>query len=67
MIVSYKLMQDNNEIKKGTITIPNMDKTMGLKMFESLKKRTWKYLDQYDENITVMSKLCVDKVMTEIQ
>ncbi|MBS1917309.1 MAG: hypothetical protein JST87_13610 [Bacteroidetes bacterium] len=66
MVVSYRILQDGTEAKKGVITIPNKDKTLTLKMFQSLRKKTWQYLDQYDENITVMSKRVIDQLITEL-
>jgi hypothetical protein len=67
MIVSYRLFDRNNtEVKTGTVSIGDPDKAVGLKMFHSLKKMTWEYLDRYDENITAMSKRFVDKLAAEL-
>ena len=66
MVVSYKIMDGNTEIKNGTITIKNNDRPIRLKMFNSLKKCTWDYLDQYNDNITAMSKQLVDKLSAEM-
>ena len=67
LVVSYKLQQqDGTEVKKGIITIPDNDKGIVLKMFQSLKKKTGQYLDQYDTQVTAMSKAVVDKLLTEL-
>ena len=67
MIVSYRLLNaDNTEFKNGTVTVSNADKGITLGMFQSLKKKTWQYLDQYDESITKMSKSVVDKISAEL-
>ncbi len=67
MVVSYRLFTaDNMEIKKAAITVADTNKKLFLKMYQSLKKRTWQYLDQYDANITSMSKQVVDKLVTEL-
>ena len=67
MIISYKVFNaDNTAYKNGTITISNADKGVTLGMFQSLKKKTWQYLDQYDESITSMSKIVVDKIAAEL-
>jgi hypothetical protein len=67
MIVSYKVFNaDNTAYKDGTITISNTDKGITLGMFQSLKKKTWQYLDQYDESITTMSKKVIDKIVAEL-
>jgi hypothetical protein len=66
LVVSYKVFNNNSESKKGTITIPYFDDRKNLGMFTSWKKATSGYLDQYDANITLMSKLFVDKLIKEI-
>jgi len=67
MIVSYRLFDHNNtEVKTGTISIGDPDKAVGLKMFHSLKKMTWEYLDRHDENITAMSRHFIDKLAAEL-
>lgn len=64
--VSYRLTKDNTETKKGYFTVVNPDKGMSLKMFQSTKKMVWKYLDQYNNNIKLMSKDVVDKIIAEL-
>jgi hypothetical protein len=66
MIVSYKITQDNTEIKTGIITIPNTDKQLDVRYMQSLKKAADQYLDQYDENIKSLSRKVVDKLMAEL-
>lgn len=66
MVVSYKLMENDKEIKKGTITISSFDEKMKLGMFKSWKKATSEYLYLYDTNITAISKQVVDKLIEEL-
>lgn len=66
MVVSYRVLKDNIEIKKGIITIPYDSDKMNLGMFKSWKRATSEYLDQYNANITSMSKLLVEKLVKEI-
>lgn len=66
MVVSYKIMQENTEVKRGVITIPDLDKPIRLKMFNSVKRKTLKYMDQYNDNITAMSKNVVDRLIKEL-
>lgn len=67
MLVSYKILnQDNSLYKAGTVDISNTDKGLTLGMFQSLKKKTFQYLDQYDASITSMSKMVVDKIAQEL-
>jgi len=66
MVISYKVMQGDKDVKTGIITVadPNTDEVQH--MFQSTKKRTWAYLERYDDNIATMSKQVVDKLMTEL-
>lgn len=66
MVVSYRILQGNVETKKGLITIPNVGKPYYLKMFQSLKKKTWQFLDQYDANIAASGKLVIDQLVTDL-
>jgi len=66
MVVSYKLLKENAEIKKGVITIPYTDSKKNIGMFKSWKTATTEYLDQYDASITSMSKMVVDKILKEL-
>jgi len=63
IVVSYKLMQDGTETKKGKITIPDVSKSIYLKMFQSTRKKTWQFLEQHDANITAASRLVIDKLI----
>ena len=64
--VSYKILKDNAETKNGTITIADPDKVVNQKLFQSVKKMTWNYLDEYDNNMRAVSKEIVDKLLLEL-
>jgi hypothetical protein len=67
LVVSYRLLDGNNaEVKTGSISIADPEAAVGLKMWHSLKKMTWEYLDQHDDNVTAMSRKFVDKLLTEL-
>jgi hypothetical protein len=66
LMVSYKITKDGVETGKGVVSVPNNDKLIGLRFLQSVKKATNQYLDQYNENIKVMSKVAVDKIVTEV-
>ena len=67
MVVSYRLLNANNEeVKKGTITIRDVNQKLSLGMFQSMKKLTWRYLEAYDANITAMSRKFVDQLAGEL-
>jgi hypothetical protein len=66
-IVSYKVFDTNNQqMKKGQVTLTGSDKAIDVHMFQSLKKKTWSFLDQYDAGIAVMSKHVIDKIVAEL-
>jgi hypothetical protein len=64
--VSYKILKDSIETKSGTIIIPDADKTVNQKIFQSAKKLTWDYLDEYDTNIRTVSRQIVDKLLSAL-
>jgi hypothetical protein len=64
MVVSYRIVKDNAETKKGTVTISDMNKP--IKNLTRVRDGTWQYLAQYDENIKSMTKKAVDKIMEEL-
>ncbi|MBC7748851.1 MAG: hypothetical protein H7Z76_09815 [Methylotenera sp.] len=66
LVVNYKLLKDGTETKKGLITVPYIYDKEKLGMFKSWKKATDEFLDQYDMNITEMSKSFVKKLVSEI-
>jgi hypothetical protein len=66
MVVSYKLSKNNSEAKSGTITVPYIYDKKKLGMFKNWKKATTEYLEQYDANITEMSKAFVQQLVKEI-
>ncbi|TMI96003.1 MAG: hypothetical protein E6H06_05245 [Bacteroidetes bacterium] len=65
--VTYRLLKDNEETKKGTIIIKDINQKLYLKFFQfSGKKFIGRYLDQYNTNIQTMSKELVDKLIIEL-
>ena len=66
LVVNYKLLKDGSETKKGLITVPYIYDKEKLGMFKSWKKATDEFLDQYDMNITEMSKSFLKKLVSEI-
>lgn len=67
LVVSYRVLDGDRETKKGEISIVNRDQLISLKMFQSSKKMTWRYLDEYENNVKAMSKELVDKLLVELQ
>jgi hypothetical protein len=66
LVVSYKVMNGDMETQKGIITVPNGDKVRQLRLFQGIRKATYQYLDQYNENIKAMSKVAVDKIIANV-
>ena|SRR5436190_4330315 len=64
MVVSYRIVKDNTETKKGTVTVVNNDKP--LKNLKKVKEGTLQYLNQYDENIKAMTKKAVDEIIGQL-
>ena len=67
MVLSYKVSNDSGEeVKKGTISIPDPNNIKGTRYFQSVRSATREYLQQYDENIKIMAKYTVDELMKEL-
>jgi hypothetical protein len=67
-VVSYKLFDaKNQQVKQGEVALSGSADPIDVHMFQSLKKKTWAFLDQYDAGIAVMSKHIVDKLVTELK
>lgn len=67
LVVSYKLLDNNNMIKSGEITISDNENKIGLRMFESWKTATSEYLSQYNYSITRMSHTFINELAKELQ
>jgi hypothetical protein len=66
LIISYRILQGNQELKTGTITLNSQDKGVHLKMFQSLKHMTKDYLESYDQNIGLLGKEFVQRLEMEL-
>ncbi len=66
MVVTYKILNAGAVTKSGTIAIANEEKITNLKFLQSIKKATYQYFDDYDENIKTLSKKVIDKLITEL-
>jgi hypothetical protein len=67
MVVSYKVINNSGqEVKKGSISVPDPDNIRGKRYFQSVRSATGEYLQQYDENIKSMAKYTVDELMKEL-
>ncbi len=64
--VSYRILNNNSEEKKGIITIKTGENKAGLGYFKSLKSATQEYLTQYDYDITTLSKEVIEKISAEL-
>jgi hypothetical protein len=66
MVVSYKLYDSSNMIKTGRITIKDTQNKNTLGFFQSIKSGTTKYLDDYNDDISLMTKKIVDNLVEEL-
>lgn len=65
LVVAYRIMDGNYEVRKGTITVPNIDEEFE-ETVASSKNATERYLEQYDASIQTMGKLMMKKLMAEL-
>ncbi len=66
LAVTYRILKDNIETKRGIINVTDNSVPQNLKLFQSYKKLTINYLEKYDTNIQAMSKQFVDKLLAEL-
>ncbi len=66
LVVSYKLLGSNAEMKTGKITVKNTDKNRNLRFFQSWKSATSEYLSEYNSNYTSMTKAFVTELTKEL-
>ena len=66
LVVSYKLMQKDNTVKTGNISIKNTAQNKGVRYFQSWKSATTEHLADYNANMTAMTKAFVTKLMEEL-
>ncbi|GAO44542.1 hypothetical protein [Flavihumibacter petaseus] len=66
LVVSYKLMEADNTLKSGQITVKNINDIKGRRFFQSWKSATSEYLSEYNSNFTSMTKSFVDQLAEEL-
>ena len=66
LIVSYKILKDNQTVKEGKIVVPNTEKTKGLRYFQSWKSAVSEYIVQYNVDVVTMSRSFVSKLQEEL-
>ncbi|GAA4319153.1 hypothetical protein GCM10023143_32360 [Compostibacter hankyongensis] len=66
MVVSYKLLQDNQVVKRGRIAIPDSETNTPIKMFQSWKTATGNHIALYNHNIDNMARTFVDEMSHEL-
>ena len=66
LVVSYKVLQNGNSVKSGSITIKNNEHNKGLRFFQSWRSAISEYLIQYDQDISIMTKAFTDKLYQEL-
>jgi hypothetical protein len=67
MVVSYRLLNNDNVVKSGEITIPGNENKIDLRMFESWKAATSEYLAQYNYSIARMSHTFINELEKALQ
>jgi hypothetical protein len=66
LVVSYKILQNNNEVKTGKIDIKSLEQNRNVRFAQSWRSSTSEYLAGYNANITTMSKAFVAKLLEEM-
>ena len=66
LVVSYKLLDGNKQVKTGTITVKNTEKNKGIRFFQSWKSATSEHLDEYNTNFTSMTKSSINQLTEEL-
>jgi hypothetical protein len=66
LVVSYKLVQADQTLKTGRITVPNTSKNKGIRFFQTWKSATNEYLMDYTSNLTAMTKTFVNQLTQEL-
>ncbi len=66
LVVSYKILNGSEITKTGQVSVPDTNQPLQLRFMQSPKKATGHYLEQYDENMRLMSKKIVDAIMAEL-
>jgi hypothetical protein len=66
LVVSYRLLQGDQPTKSGKITVKNTDKNKGIRFFQSWKSATTEYLNEYESNLTAMTRSFVNQLTQEL-
>ena len=67
MVVSYRVLDaQGQEVKTGTLTVPDANKGVSLKVLQSVRRMTMDYLDAYDATINMMTKKCMDQLVGQL-
>jgi hypothetical protein len=66
LVVSYKLLKNDNVLKTGLITIKNTENNKNLRFFQSWKSAISEHLADYDTNVSAMTNQFVDQLMQQL-
>jgi hypothetical protein len=66
LVVSYRLLQNNSTTKAGKISIKNNEENKEIRFFQSWKSATTEYLEDYNADITNMTKTFINKLVEEL-
>ncbi len=66
LLLTYKFTKEGAAPVTGTIRHKNLQAEMHLKYFQSLRKLTWKYLEQYDAGTRLAGKEAMVQIIADI-
>lgn len=66
LVVSYQLLENDNTVKTGKISIKSNAQNKGVRYFQSWKSATSEYIAEYNASITNMAKSFITKLIEEL-
>jgi hypothetical protein len=67
LLVSYKVYNSSQTVtKSGSVSVPFTQSVLSAGLYQSVKKRTWQYLEEYDAGINSVSKKVIDEIAAQL-
>lgn len=66
LVVSYKLLENDNILKSGRLTIENKLQNVGVRFAQSIRSSCEEAISEYNQELSGMSKRLLDKLTDEL-
>jgi hypothetical protein len=67
VVVSYKVYNNSQTVtKSGSVSVPFSQSVLSAGLYQSVKKKTWQYLEEYDAGINSVSKKVIDEIASQL-